>query len=71
MFETAQFKCREVRMHLSDYLNGTLDPANAQRLRWHIVQCKDCRMIVHTADDTFQHNFRDDRIRIPSKRRAA
>ena len=71
MLATVELKCTDVRRLLPDYLNGTMDVADAQRMRWHFGQCKDCRMIVRSAVETFRANFRDDRSRISSARRAA
>jgi predicted anti-sigma-YlaC factor YlaD len=66
MLEFAEMRCNEVRRRLGDYLNGIIDVANAQRLRSHFGRCKDCRMIVQTAIETFRANFREDPVSVRS-----
>ncbi|HEV8385310.1 MAG TPA: zf-HC2 domain-containing protein [Candidatus Acidoferrales bacterium] len=72
MLQVAELRCVEVRRFLGDYLEGNLDVANAQRMRWHFGHCKECRMIVQSAIETFRANYREEPVSTPSdKRRAA
>jgi predicted anti-sigma-YlaC factor YlaD len=60
-------------MHLlTDFLNGRLEVETAQQVRWHIADCSDCRMIVHSARETFERYFSPPPFDEPrSKRHAA
>lgn len=59
MGEAARLRCSEVRKQLPDYLNGAVDLETAQLLRWHFSRCKNCRLIVRSAINTFREHFRE------------
>lgn len=39
-------RCREVRAHISDYLDGELDPRAAAGVERHVRWCPNCRRIL-------------------------
>jgi predicted anti-sigma-YlaC factor YlaD len=53
--------CSEIRKHLPDFLNESLDATTAQQMRRHFERCTDCRMIVFSAMDTFRQFFPEKR----------
>ena len=57
MLRTSLARCSEIRKLLPDYLNGALELEAAQQMRWHFGHCHDCRMIVHSAIETFRHFY--------------
>lgn len=39
-------RCREVREHMSDYIDGHLDPDTARRVQRHVRWCPNCRRML-------------------------
>ena len=41
-------RCREVKDHASDYLDGDASASLAERIRTHLAECSDCDGFVGT-----------------------
>lgn len=54
-------RCREVREHMSEYIDGHLDPDTARRVKRHVRWCPNCRRMLE--------NLITDRGRVASARR--
>ena len=65
MGQSSQFDCSEVRKQLPSYLNETLDARTAEQMHWHFGRCKDCRMILRSAMETFRQFFPEKRTANP------
>ena len=65
MGETSLLSCGEVRKQLPSFLNDAVDSHTAQQMRWHFGRCKDCRMIVRSAINTFRQFFPEKRTANP------
>jgi predicted anti-sigma-YlaC factor YlaD len=66
MGETSSLlSCSEVRKQLPNFLNEAVDGLTAQRMRWHFGRCKECRMIVRSAIETFRQFFTEKRTANP------
>jgi predicted anti-sigma-YlaC factor YlaD len=47
-------KCKDIVSELADYLDEALDPALRVSIEQHLVNCKDCRLVVDTTKQTIQ-----------------
>ena len=47
-------KCKDIIKELADYLDEALDPALRLSIEQHLVNCKDCRLVVDTTKQTIQ-----------------
>ncbi len=44
--------CREIKEHLSEYLDGELDRAVGAEIERHLSECENCRVLVDTLNKT-------------------
>lgn len=44
--------CHDLLDGLSDYIDGTADPAFCEELEHHLIGCENCRVVVDTLDKT-------------------
>jgi anti-sigma factor (TIGR02949 family) len=58
--------CKETIRHLSDYLDGELDPSLIAGLERHLEHCDDCRLVVDTTRKTIEISCNSEPAPLPS-----
>lgn len=52
MKHTHDLNCSHIRQHLSDYIDGDLEPALCNIIDDHIKDCTNCQIIINTLRKT-------------------
>ena len=47
-------KCKTLVLELTEYLDGEIDSALKEELEFHLLKCKNCRLIVNTTKKTIE-----------------
>lgn len=50
-------KCLAVMKKLSDFLQGKLSERETRRMRSHMEDCEDCRLVLESAQQTLRTYF--------------
>jgi hypothetical protein len=58
-------KCKEFLNELSEFLDGTLDPALKAELEEHLVWCHQCYVVCDTTKKTIQIYRKNDVYELP------
>jgi anti-sigma factor RsiW len=57
--------CKGVVVEISEYLDGSLDPALKHELEGHLKNCKKCRLIVDTTQKTIDIFCNSEPVALP------
>lgn len=49
-----EVSCKKLLNELCDFLDGGLDPETVEEIKYHLEQCKDCRVLVDTTRKTIE-----------------
>lgn len=64
-----ELSCEDLEAHLTDFLDGALDPATVDAAAQHLAECTDCRLVVDQTEQVRSLGSAHGRLRLDAAAR--